>query len=67
MCCKDANCLFVLNDKNQIQQIDTTDGRVVVENVLSPEMNEKITTFSYNHPHLWVAVENKLIKYLYHG
>ena len=66
MCCKDANCLFVLNDKNQIQQIDTTDGRVVVENVLSPEMNEKITTFSYNHQHMWVAVENKLIKYLYH-
>ena len=64
MCCKDPSCLLVLNRNNQIQQIDTMDGRIVVENVLNPEMKEKITTFSYCHPYLWVAINNKLLQYL---
>ena len=63
MCVKDRNTLIVLNDNNMIQEIDMTDGGVHNEDLIDSVVKEKITTFSYCKPYLWVAVNNRLIRF----
>ena len=63
MCAKDTNTLIVLNDNNMIQEIDMADGGVCNEDLINSVIKEKITTFSYCKPYLWIAVSNKLIRF----
>ena len=63
MCVKDRNTLLVLNDNNMIQEIDMADGGIRNEDLIDSVIKEKITTFSYCKPYLWIAVNKKLIRF----